>query len=121
MIKKGFQSFLLTLGLLFLYLWLYIIWELFQEAPTNEEVIKGCEKDVRLGYGNWSSIGDCWETHVRMIGLGPLVGAILIFLFAILAWINLHFGLKLFKKMSAVNKLLPVLLFIISFLAVYFS
>ena len=102
--KKASQSFLLLLGIFFLFMSVSMGWNLFVDGfsvPTDEELVVECNAMIEEGsYKNFTEaekLGACLEDSYKALGAMPLT--IIFFPISILlAWIFLRFGLRVFKR-----------------------
>ena len=101
LLKKVFQILLLVFGLIFLYMTVMMIWGLFQPLPGHEQLVIECSEMIQQGnYSNFSEtekLNACLDDSYKALGAAPLA-IIFIPIFALLSWISLRFGLKIFKK-----------------------
>ena len=100
-LKKLFQIFLIVFGIFFFILTLTGTWSLFQPDPSHEQLVDECTQYIQQGrYSNWSDsekLSACLEDSYRALGASSF-GIFLIPIFALISWISLRFGLKIFKK-----------------------
>ena len=98
-IKKILQTFLLLIGILFLYMTAMMIWGLFQPLPGHEQLVIECSEMIQQGnYSNFSEaekLNACLDDSYKALGAAPLA-VIFIPIFALLSWISLRYGLRIF-------------------------
>lgn len=100
-IKKILQTFLLLIGVLFLYMTIMMIWGLFQPLPGHEQLVSECNEMIQQGnYSNFSEtekLNACLDDSYKALGAAPLA-VIFIPIVALLSWISLRYGLRIFKN-----------------------
>ena len=100
--KKIFQCILSLMGLLFLYMSLHMTWLFFFEpTPVHEQLVNECNEMSKQGsYNNFSEsekLNACLDDSYMSLGGAPVLFLILLPLFLFLSWINLRYGLRVFK------------------------
>ena len=75
-IKKILQTFLLLIGVLFLYMTIMMIWGLFQPLPGHEQLVSECNEMIQQGnYSNFSEtekLNACLDDSYKELGAAPL-------------------------------------------------
>ena len=102
--KKASQSFLLLLGIFFLFMSISMGWNIFVDGmsiPTDDELIAECNEMIDEGsYANFTEaekLGACLDDSYKALGATPLI-IILFPVSILLAWIFLRFGFRVFKR-----------------------
>ena len=100
-LKKSFQIFLLLIGLLFLYMTIMMTWGLYQPDPDHQQLVSECSQMIQQGnYSNFSEankLNACLDDSYKALGAAPLA-IIFIPIFALISWIGLRYGLRIFRK-----------------------
>ena len=78
-----------------------MIWGLFQPLPDHEQLVNECSEMFKLG--SYSHIPEteklpaCLDDSYKALGAAPLA-VIFIPIVALLSWIGLRYGLRIFRK-----------------------
>ena len=78
-----------------------MIWGLFQPLPGHEQLVSECNEMIQQGnYSNFSEtekLNACLDDSYKALGAAPLA-VIFIPIVALLSWIGLRYGLRIFRK-----------------------